>query len=214
MFIFDYILSSRNIMSSELISVIMSTYNEPEDWIRKSIESILGQTLQKLEFLIVCDNPNNKELINLLEEYKNKDSRIKLILNDENIGLTKSLNKALNITVGTFIARMDSDDIAASDRLEKQLKYLKDNNLDLVGSGVVCIDEEENEIATLNNLGEQLFTLFQTITGLCHKEAKVYFQENTIECLNVILSVMSSEQIVDSLVKDLKKRRRKRNQVQ
>ncbi len=139
-------------MSSELISVIMSTYNEPEDWIRKSIESILGQTLQKLEFLIVCDNPNNKELINLLEEYKEKDSRIKLILNDENIGLTKSLNKALNITVGTFIARMDSDDIAISDRLEKQLKYLKDNDLDLVGSGVVCIDEEENEITTLNNL--------------------------------------------------------------
>ena len=66
-------------------------------------------------------------------------------------------------------------------------------------------------IAMMNNLGEQLYTLFQTISGLPHREAKVYFQENTIECLNIILSVMSSEQIVDSLVKDLKKRRRKRN---
>lgn len=139
-------------MSNELISVVMSTYNEPEEWIRKSIESILGQTIKRLEFLIVCDNPNNKELINLLEEYKEKDKRIKLIINEKNIGLTKSLNKALNMIVGDFIARMDSDDIAIKDRLEKQLKYLKDNNLDLIGSGVVCIDEEENEITTLNNL--------------------------------------------------------------
>lgn len=139
-------------MSNELISVVMSTYNEPEEWIRKSIESILGQTLRRVEFLIVCDNPNNKELVSLLEEYKEKDNRIKLILNEENIGLTKSLNKALNITSGEFIARMDSDDIAESDRLEKQLKYLKNNHLDLVGSGVVCIDEKENEIAVLNNL--------------------------------------------------------------
>lgn len=65
-------------------------------------------------------------------------------------------------------------------------------------------------IATLNNLGEQLFSMYQSISGLPHREAKVYFQENPIECLNAILSVMSSEQIVDSLVKDLKKRRRKR----
>lgn len=65
-------------------------------------------------------------------------------------------------------------------------------------------------IATLNNLGEQLFSLFQSISVLPHREAKVYFQENTIECLNTILSVMSSEEVVNSLVKDLKKRRRKR----
>ena len=69
-----------------------------------------------------------------------------------------------------------------------------------------------HNIATLNNLGEQLFSLYQSISGLPHREAKVYFQENTIECLNTILSVMSSEEIVNSLVKDLKKRRRKRTE--
>lgn len=66
-------------------------------------------------------------------------------------------------------------------------------------------------IAMLNNLGEQLISLYQTISGLPHREAKVYFQENTIECLNSILSVMSSEEIINSLVKDLKKRRKSRS---
>lgn len=66
-------------------------------------------------------------------------------------------------------------------------------------------------IAMLNNLGEQLISMYQTISVLPHREAKVYFQENTIECLNSILSVMSSEEIVNLLVKDLKKRKRKRN---
>lgn len=69
-----------------------------------------------------------------------------------------------------------------------------------------------HNIATLNNLGEQLFSLYQSISGLPHREAKVYFQENAIECLNTILSVMSSEEIVNSLVKDLKKGRRKRTE--
>ena len=52
---------------NELVSVIMSTYNEKEDWIRKSVESILGQTYANLEFLIVLDNPANSGIRKILE---------------------------------------------------------------------------------------------------------------------------------------------------
>lgn len=142
-------------MNNELISVIMSTYNEPEKWIRESVESILNQSYINIEFIIVCDNPQNKILIKLLEEYKRKDSRITIILNEKNIGLTKSLNKAIISSNGKYIARMDSDDIADKERLEKQIIYLNKNKLDLIGAGVKCITENKELIAVLNKLPKE-----------------------------------------------------------
>ena len=64
----------------ELISVIMCTYNEDLKWIKESVESILNQTYKNLEFIIVLDNPSNTELKNLLESYKKRDNRIKLLI--------------------------------------------------------------------------------------------------------------------------------------
>lgn len=127
-----------------LVSVIMSTYNETKKQIHNSINSILNQTFDDFEFIIVVDNPANKELLDTLDEYE--DNRIRIIVNKENIGLSYSLNKAIKECRGTYIARMDADDIAEPERIEKEKKYLEDNNLDHVGSFVTLIDENETEI--------------------------------------------------------------------
>ena len=82
---------------SELISVIMSTYNEKAEWIRKSVESILNQTYSNIEFVIVLDNPNNEMIQEVLREYEALDTRVRLVYNENNIGLVKSLNKALRV---------------------------------------------------------------------------------------------------------------------
>lgn len=139
-------------MDKELVSVIMSTYNEPEIFLKKSIESILNQTYSNIEFIIVCDNPENSDIIKILNIYKNTDKRINIIINETNIGLVKSLNKALIKAQGTFIARMDADDIAQSERINKQLNYIKTNNFDMIGSAILCIDKNENEIRKINNM--------------------------------------------------------------
>lgn len=123
------------------VSVIMSTYKEPEEYIRLSVESILHQSFSDLEFIIVIDNPQNEELLSLLLEYKNVDSRVIIIKNDRNIGLTASLNKALKEAKGELIARMDADDISDPERLKKQIEYLEANNLDLVGCSIRRISE-------------------------------------------------------------------------
>ncbi|WP_423799415.1 glycosyltransferase family 2 protein [Neobacillus sp. SAB-20_R2A] len=125
----------------ELISVIMSTYNEKEEWLKGSIESILNQTHSHLEFVIVLDNPNNLLIKRVVFEYAKKDERIIVIENDKNIGLTNSLNKALEYCNGEYIARMDADDVSDHHRLENQLYYLKQYNLDLVGSKIRRIDD-------------------------------------------------------------------------
>lgn len=127
-------------MSSK-ISVIMSIYNETEEQIKSSIESILNQTYENFEFIIILDNPNYKYK-NVIESYK--DSRIKFIINDENIGLAKSLNKALKLARCKYIARMDADDISLPNRFEEQIKYLQDNNLDLCGAGIEYFDEDKS----------------------------------------------------------------------
>jgi glycosyltransferase involved in cell wall biosynthesis len=129
----------------DLISVIMSTYNEEPDWLKKSIDSILNQTYNHIEFIIVLDNPKNEILKELLSEYQNKENRIKVIENKENIGLVKSLNRALEYCTGKYIARMDADDISMPERLELEKAYLEKNNLDFVFSGMIVIDENGNK---------------------------------------------------------------------
>jgi len=103
----------------------MSIYKEPEGWMRTAIDSILEQTVTDFEFIIINDNPNCEDNFRLLQEYSYKDSRIRIIQNVENLGLTKSLNIGLQEARGEFIARMDADDFAFSERFEVQLKYLQ-----------------------------------------------------------------------------------------
>lgn len=110
-----------------MISVIMSAYNS-EKHVSNSIESILGQSYQNFEFLIMDDGStdNTGKIIN---SYKKTDSRIKFFNNKSNIGLTKSLNFLINQANGEYLARQDSDDVSNSKRFELQLNYMIKNNL-------------------------------------------------------------------------------------
>lgn len=108
-----------------VVSVLMSVYNEPEDVLRQSIESILKQTFSDFEFVIIGDNPDNDRINDIVTNYEKRDKRISFLINSENIGLTKSLNRGLKLCHGKYIARMDADDIAVSTRLQKQLDYLE-----------------------------------------------------------------------------------------
>ena len=117
-----------------MISVIMSTYKESVEYINKAIQSILRQTYADIELIIVVDDPDNIDAINLIENLAQDDSRIKLLINEENKGLVFSLNRALLKANGKYIARMDADDFSHIDRLETEIKHLELHNYDLVGS--------------------------------------------------------------------------------
>lgn len=129
------------------VSVVMGVYNEPKHYIRKAIDSILVQTYKAFEFIIIFDNPDNKDLYAYLGDLKEKDDRIYLVRNDQNIGLTKSLNKAIGIARGEFIARMDADDISEPNRFEEQVKFLNNNpQIGVCGSQFNYIDENDKVI--------------------------------------------------------------------
>lgn len=122
----------------------MSTFNEQEVWLTKAIESILNQTYSNLELIIICDNPENQIILELIEHYRLQDSRIVVLINEKNSGLAQSLNKGFKIARGKYVARMDADDISDLNRIEKQLKYMLENeNVDLLSTNIVKIDEND-----------------------------------------------------------------------
>ena len=128
-------------MSEDLISVIMSSYNS-EETIEKSILSILKQDYKNIEFLI-ADDCSKDSTLNIMKRLREDDKRIKIIENKKNIGLTKSLNKLLNISNGKYIARQDSDDVSLPHRLTTQINFIKKTNSEVVTSRAIIKDTGE-----------------------------------------------------------------------
>lgn len=107
-------------MNKPKISVIMAVYNT-EKYLPSAIESILGQSYDNFEFIIIEDGSTDKSL-EIIKSYK--DQRIKLVENGKNMGHTYSLNCGLDLACGEYIARMDSDDISLPKRFAKQVKFM------------------------------------------------------------------------------------------
>lgn len=129
----------------ELVSVIMSTHKTKEEYLRDSINSILNQTYTNFELIVVCDGAEEDEKI--LSNIN--DKRIKIIKNDTKKGLAISLNKAIDISNGKYILRMDSDDIAQRNRIEKQVEYMDKNiNVDIASCFYKTFGIENKTIVT------------------------------------------------------------------
>ncbi len=125
------------------VSVILPTYNG-ERFIKESIESVLNQTYTDFELIIIDDGStsSSESIINSLS-----DKRIKFIRNKTNMGLQKTLNKAIRAAQGKYIARIDDDDFwNDKNKLQKQVEQLEENKkLVLIGTGMHAADEFGNK---------------------------------------------------------------------
>jgi len=124
-----------------MISVLMSVYNETVEEISQSIDSILTQSYRHFELIVVVDNPTYTIAIDLLSEYAKLDSRVKIIVNKENIGLAMSMNVAAEVASGEYMLRMDADDICMPDRFQMQYDIINGSKYDLVCGNYDFIDE-------------------------------------------------------------------------
>ena len=107
------------------ISIIMSVYNG-EAYIKEAVESVINQTFKNWELIIIndCSTDSTGEI---LAELEKADNRVKVYPNEVNRRLPASLNRAVSLCWGKYIARMDADDICLPDRLEKQFKFMEEN---------------------------------------------------------------------------------------
>jgi glycosyltransferase involved in cell wall biosynthesis len=119
------------------VSVVLPVYNS-EKYIRESVQSILDQTYENFELIIMNDGSKDRsdEAIRSIT-----DNRI-VYINQANMGLAATLNKAIGMAKGSLIARQDHDDLSLNTRLEKQVKFLNDNpETALLGTWAEVIDE-------------------------------------------------------------------------
>lgn len=124
------------------VSIIMPSYNSQE-FIAQSIESVLAQTYQNWELIIVddCSLDNSNKTI---EKYLNRDSRIKLIKLERNSGPAVARNRGIEEAQGRYIAFLDSDDMWSKQKLSRQLAYMQEHDIALSYTGYCRIEEKSS----------------------------------------------------------------------
>ena len=154
-----------------MISVIMPSFNTPVEMLTKAVDSVLEQTYDNFELLIIddCSTDASVEYLASL-----RDERVKVIRNPQNLGITKSLNVGLSHAHGQYIARMDSDDICLPQRFEKQLAFMEANP-EVIVCGTWIQAFGGASYTTKRVIPEQDYLqcsfLFGNTYGLCHPTA-------------------------------------------
>ena len=153
------------------VSVIMGVYN-CEATIAESIESILQQTFKDWELIAIDDGSSDKSLL-ILERYSKQYPNIIVQKNASNMGLNKTLNKCLGLSRGTYIARMDGDDISLPERLQKEVDFLDSKReYDIVSTQMIHFDEH-GEYGKSNRIGEPEVTQLAKGSPFAHAAAMV-----------------------------------------
>ncbi|MBR0239487.1 MAG: glycosyltransferase [Thermoguttaceae bacterium] len=152
------------------ISVVMSVYNG-ERYLALAIESILKQTFNDFEFIIVDDGSTDRSQ-KIIRKYEKKDSRIRVLV-QENQGLAAALNNGIAMARGKYIARMDDDDISLPNRLELQYNYMEAHSEIVASSGLAIIinkwgDEYEEWRTEENSSKIDSRHIDEGCTSLCH----------------------------------------------
>ncbi|PHM43093.1 glycosyltransferase [Xenorhabdus szentirmaii] len=134
-----------------VLSVLMSVYNG-DKYLEEAIDSILLQSFEDFEFIIINDGSTDSSA-SILSRYAEKDNRIRIITNENNIGLVCSLNKGLEAAFSNFIARMDADDIAVPERFQIQMDFMKSHpDIAVCGSFIRFLENSnKGEIYAINH---------------------------------------------------------------
>ena len=109
---------------SPMVSVVMPVHNTAQ-YVREAVGSILGQSLQDFEFIMIDDGSTDGSA-EILDSYQEKDGRVRIFHQDNN-GIAAALNKGIELARGKYVARMDSDDISLPERLAKQVALMESN---------------------------------------------------------------------------------------
>ena len=128
----------------DLVSVIIPYYKKKK-YITNSIKSVLNQTYENLEIIIIYDDENQNDL-DFIQEIKKKDRRIFIIKNLKTMGAGESRNIGINNSKGQYIAFLDADDTWQNDKLNKQINFMKSNDYKITHTSYNIVDESQRII--------------------------------------------------------------------
>lgn len=125
-----------------LVSIVLPCYREPLTVLRRSLDSVLSQTYQNIEIILVVDDPGDEAKIAFIEGLAEADERIRVILNSQNVGPWGSYNRGVREAKGPIIAIQDSDDVSAPTRIEDLTRFLlRHPGVGVVGSALEYVDD-------------------------------------------------------------------------
>jgi glycosyltransferase involved in cell wall biosynthesis len=132
------------------VTILLLTYKSNSKYLKESIESALSQSFEDFELLVIDDGPGDAN-IQILNWYRAKDKRIRVISNKTRLGRLKSRNLGITEAKGKYVAVMDSDDLwCDKDKLKKQVKYLDQNpTYGAVGTAIYLIDKNGKKIGQI-----------------------------------------------------------------
>ena len=128
----------------ELVSIIMPYYQKRK-YVKLAINSVIYQTYKNLELIIVYDDENKEDLY-FLEKIIKKDKRIKILVNKKNLGAGRSRNKGIKQSKGALIAFLDSDDLWLRNKIDKQVFFMKKNEIEISHTSYYIIDSNNKII--------------------------------------------------------------------
>ena len=158
-------------MDKEKISVVVPIYNA-ESYLSKCLDSIVGQTYENLEIILVNDGSKDKSL-EIMEEFHQKDARIKII-NKENAGVSSARNRGIEEATGKYIIFIDADDYIEKNMFEVLEKDLFQNNVDISMCGYRNVDINGNILYESSPMDEKYFDSKTFKSNLFKKE---YYRE-------------------------------------
>lgn len=126
----------------ELVDVLVATYNTEEKYLRRQIETILKQTHYNIQVYISDDKSTDENVVKILEEYAQKDKRIQLYIQPQNLGYNKNFEFLLKQSTANYIMFADHDDVWHLDKVEKSLKKIQEENVDMVYCNCRQINED------------------------------------------------------------------------
>jgi len=130
----------------DLVSVIIPFYKKKK-YIQETVDSILKQTYENIEILIVYDDLEKDDL-NFLRENFSDNHKIRIIVNDKNLGAGLSRNKGIAAAKGSYIGFIDADDLWSKEKITKQISYMKKNNFQISHTSYEIISEEGTILST------------------------------------------------------------------
>lgn len=170
-------------IEKEKVSIIVPMYNA-EKFIGKTIESVLAQTYQNWEMLIMNDVSTDNSLA-IVSMYAKKDERIKIVNTEKNVGVVKGRNFLIDLASGKYIAFLDADDYWHNEKLEKQIKFMKEKNASISCTEYTRVKENEEKIndviikegISYNDMLKNNYLGCLTVMYDAEKIGKRYFKE-------------------------------------
>lgn len=160
-------------MEENKVDILVATYNSEINYLKKQIDSLINQTYSNIKIYISDDAFNNINVKELLIEYEKKDNRIKLFLQEKNLGLNSNFEFLLKQSTSKYIVFCDQDDIWHEDKIEKMVEKIQNENVDLLYSDARQIDE--NDVVLHNS-----YLKYKKLPIIKGKNKSILFARHTI----------------------------------